>query len=251
MARGLVLDGRGQALTAASPYKVGMRVHYYREVPAEASIPFVEAILYADAHLVVADKPHFLPVAPVGSYVRETLLTRLQQRLGNPDLVPLHRIDRGTAGLVLFSAAPASRARYQALFRDRRIDKYYEAIAPALPAQRFPLIRASRIVRGEPFVLSCEVAGPANSLTRIDVVRAEGPLWKYVLQPITGKKHQLRVHLAALGAPIVNDDFYPAITERAADDFSRPLQLLARSLRFQDPLTGAEREFRSGLELGT
>lgn len=249
MARGRVLDAHGQALLPAAAYKAGMRVHYYREVPAETPIPFAESVLHVDAHLVVADKPHFLPVMPAGEYVRETLLTRLRQRLSNPELVPLHRIDRGTAGLVLFSAQAGSRARYQALFRDRQIAKRYEAIAPALPALRFPLVRATRIVRGEPFVRSQETAGPANSETRIEVERTENQLWRYVLHPVTGKKHQLRVHMAALGAPILNDDFYPAMIARASDDFSQPLQLLARSVSFRDPLTGVMREFHSHLAL--
>lgn len=249
MARGLVLDAHGQALLPAAAYKAGMRVHYYREVPAEIPVPFAESVVHADEHLVVADKPHFLPVMPAGEYVRETLLTRLRLRLRNPDLVPLHRIDRGTAGLVLFSAQAGSRARYQALFRDRQIAKRYEAIAPALPALSFPLIRATRIVRGEPFVRSRETAGPANSETRIEAERTEDELWRYTLHPVTGKKHQLRVHMAALGAPILNDDFYPAMSARARDDFSRPLQLLARSVSFRDPLTGAAREFHSRFEL--
>lgn len=249
MARGLVLDAQGFPLTPASRYRSGLRIHYYREVPAEAPIPFVESILHADAHLVVADKPHFLPVTPVGNYVHETLLTRLTRRLDNPDLVPLHRIDRGTAGLVLFSASRQSRAAYQALFRDRQIEKRYAAIAPALPALKFPLTRATRIVRGEPFVLSREVAGPANTQTRVEAERSDGKFWRYALYPVTGKKHQLRVHLAALGAPIVNDDFYPVMTGRAADDFSRPLQLLAQSLIFRDPLSGAERRFDTQFKL--
>ncbi|HWK73422.1 MAG TPA: pseudouridine synthase [Povalibacter sp.] len=249
MARGRVLDEHGRPLLPAAAYKAGMRVHYYREVVAETPIPFAESVLHADEHLVVADKPHFLPVIPAGEYVRETLLTRLRQRLCNPDLVPLHRIDRGTAGLVLFSAQAGSRARYQALFRERQIAKRYEAIAPALPALRFPLTRSTRIVRGEPFVRSREAAGPANSETRIEAERSDGELWRYTLHPITGKKHQLRVHMAALGAPILNDDFYPAMIARASDDFSQPLQLLARSVSFRDPLTGGVREFHSRLEL--
>jgi len=249
MDRGRVLDDRGVALTPASPYRPGLRVYYYCEVPAEAPIPFAETLLYADEHLVVADKPHFLPVAPVGRYVRETLLTRLRQRLANPELSPLHRIDRGTAGLVMFSAQAVSRNAYQALFREGRIAKHYEAIAPALPARQFPLTCASRIVRGEPFVRSQEVVGPVNARTRIEAAHGEGRLWRYTLYPETGKKHQLRVHLAALGAPIVNDDFYPVMVERAVDDFSRPLQLLARGIRFRDPVTGGEREFVSRFRL--
>ena len=99
-ARGRVQDARGLPLDAAMPYRVGQEVRYFREVDDEPPVPFEERIVHADAHLVIADKPHFLPVTPAGGHVRETLLARLVGRLGNPDLVPLHRIDRDTAGLV-------------------------------------------------------------------------------------------------------------------------------------------------------
>jgi tRNA pseudouridine32 synthase/23S rRNA pseudouridine746 synthase len=247
--RGLVLDEHGRALRLDAAYRVGMRVHYYREVPHEQPIPFNESILHADADLIVVDKPHFLPVSPVGQYVRETLLTRLQAQLGNLDLVPLHRIDRGTAGLVMFSGNPATRDAYQALFRERRIRKCYEAIAPGLPDLQFPIVRRSRLERGDPFVRSREVPGAANAETRIEVMDSGAVSWRYALWPLTGKKHQLRVHMAALGAPIRNDDFYPEMVERDRCDFTRPLQLLARSLSFVDPLSGRSCTFTSAREL--
>ena len=251
-ARGRVLDAAGTPLTIDAPYRAGADIRYFREVADEAAIPFQENVLYADAHLVVADKPHFLPVTPAGGHVRETLLARLVQRLGNPDLVPLHRIDRDTAGLVLFSANPATRDAYQSLFRHRRIRKYYEALAPALPALSFPLVHASRLEKGEPFFRMREVDGAANSETRIDVIERGEECWRYALEPVTGRKHQLRVHMAALGAPILNDRVYPRLA--SADiglrpDFARPLQLLARGLAFDDPLSGAERRFESSLRL--
>ncbi|MGH8026769.1 MAG: pseudouridine synthase, partial [Pseudoxanthomonas sp.] len=198
-ARGRVLDSGRRPLPADAPYRVGMTLHYFREVAEEPRIPFEETILHADQHLVVADKPHFLPVAPAGVHVRETLLTRLAQRLGNPDLVPLHRIDRGTAGLVLFSADKSSRDAYQALFRERRMEKCYEAVAPGLPGLRFPLLRESRIVKSEPFFRMQEEEGQANSRTRIEVLESDGGWWRYALFPVSGRKHQLRVHMAALG----------------------------------------------------
>lgn len=248
-ARGRVLDEDGLPFAAEHPYRAGMRVHYFREVDAESPIPFAESIVHADADLVVADKPHFLPVAPSGRHVAETLLARLVARLDNPHLVPLHRIDRDTAGLVLFSANPATRARYQALFRERAIEKSYEALAAPLPDFAFPLVRRTRIVAGTPFFRMRETAGAANSETHIGVISREAARWRYALQPVSGRKHQLRVHMAALGAAIENDPYYPELHTVDPADFSRPLRLVARALDFEDPLDGRRRRFESGIAL--
>ena len=249
MARGRVVDGDGRWLTPDTPHRLGLEVYYYREVSDEPRIPFHEDVLHSDADLLVADKPHFLTVTPAGAHVHETLLGRLIRRTGNSALVPLHRIDRDTAGLVLFSANPHSRSRYQALFRERRIEKSYEAIAPALPDVEFPCTRCSRMVAGEPFFRMQEIEGPANSETRIDVLARDDGTWRYSLTPITGRKHQLRVHMAALGAPIANDRMYPSLLHCAAGDHSAPLQLLAKRLSFIDPFSGIERRFSSNFEL--
>jgi tRNA pseudouridine32 synthase/23S rRNA pseudouridine746 synthase len=247
--RGRVLDADGMPIDEGTPHRAGMRLHYFREVASEPTVSGEEVVLHADEHLVVVDKPHFLPVTPAGAYVRQTLLARLVERLGNPALVPLHRLDRETAGLVLFSAQPASRDAYLALFRQRRIAKRYEALAAPLPGLAFPHVRRSRLERGEPFFRMREVEGEANSQTRVEVIERGARLWRYALEPQTGRKHQLRVHMAALGAPIRNDRFYPQLQERSSEDFSRPLQLLARALAFVDPLSGHPREFRSGRSL--
>ncbi|KAF1017512.1 MAG: Ribosomal large subunit pseudouridine synthase A [Stenotrophomonas maltophilia] len=241
-ARGRVQDAQGRALAPDQPWQVGLEILYFREVSDEPPIPFSERILYQDEHLLVADKPHFLPVVPAGGFVRETLLARLIARTGNPDLVPLHRLDRLTAGLLLFSVQPGSRDAYQRLFRERCIEKTYEALAPALPGQAFPLQRHSRLVPGEPFFRMAEAPGVPNAQTRIELIDVCGPVWHYRLQPVTGRKHQLWVHMAALGAPILGDDLYPRLCTAAAD---APLQLLARELAFTDPVSGQPRRFSS------
>lgn len=249
-ARGLVRDAHDAPLPADAPYVVGALIRYFREVTDEAPIAARERLVHVDAHLVVVDKPHGLPVMPAGRHVEHTLLTRLVRRLGNPDLVPLHRLDRETAGLVLFSADRDTRAAYHALFRDRLVDKHYEALAAPLPGHAFPLLRASHIARGEPFFRMREVDGAApNATTRIDVLGRGARRWRYALQPVSGRKHQLRVQMAALGAPIENDRWYPTLLEAVNDEPTRPLQLLARSLSFVDPIDGAPRRFDSGLSL--
>lgn len=248
-ARGRVQDAEGRALAADMPWQVGLEIRYFREVADEPVIPFVETILHHDAHLLVADKPHFLPTAPAGAFVRETLLARLIERTGNTELVPLHRLDRLTAGLVLFSTRPETRDAYQRLFRERRIEKTYEALAPALPDLRFPLERRSRLQAGEPFFRMAEVPGEPNARTRVEVIDAHGPVWRYRLVPESGRKHQLRVHMAALGAPILGDGFYPQLQDRPQGEGEPPLQLLAQALAFDDPLTSQRRSFRSARTL--
>ncbi|HVI56334.1 MAG TPA: pseudouridine synthase [Luteibacter sp.] len=243
MERGLV-ETDGHAVHRLTPYRPGDVVVYRREVANEPRIPFEETIVYQDDDLVVADKPHFLPVMPAGRHVEETLSVRLVRRLGNPDLVALHRLDRSTAGLVVFSARPSSRDAYTRLFRERAIAKTYEALAAPLPGHAFPLTRCSRIERGEPFFRSREVHGPANATTHVDVIERGQDVWRYRLEPVTGRKHQLRVHMDGLGAPILGDPLYPVLREEAAD-FSEPLQLLARELSFIDPFSGDERRFLS------
>ena len=245
MAHQLVMDEFGGLVTPERPYPGPMRIYYYRAVDVEARIPFEEAVLYQDDHLVVADKPHFLPVTPSGHYLQETLLVRLKKRLGIDTLIPIHRIDRETAGLVLFSTQPDERNAYQAMFRDHAVTKHYEAIAPWRQDLTWPIIRKSRIVEDEPFFRQREVPGQPNSETHMDVIEKSGGSARYALSPVTGKKHQLRVHMNALGLPILNDRMYPPVAETPDDDYRLPLQLLAKSIAFTDPVTGQARHFQS------
>lgn len=242
---GLVVDEFGATVTPERPFRGHMRVYYYRALSDEPRVPFEASVLFQDEHLVVADKPHFLPVTPSGHYLQETLLVRLKNSLGLNSLTPLHRIDRETAGLVLFSVNPAERDAYQALFRQHAVTKHYEAIAPWREDLDFPLTRKSRIVQGEPFFRQAEASGESNSETHIRVLEVSGDKARYALNPITGKKHQLRVHMNALGIPIVNDRMYPPVQPTPDDDYRHPLQLLAKSIAFEDPVTGQARQFDS------
>ncbi len=256
MQAGSVLSEDGQPLAPEAPYSGGSRVYYWRELRQETPIPFESAVLFEDEHLLVADKPHFLPVTPGGRYVRETLLVRLKARLALPDLSPLHRIDRETAGLVLLCKRPQDRDAYQSLFRHRKVDKVYEAVAPWRADLRFPLTRQSHILEDERAFYRMrearpEEGHPANSETRIECVRREGERALYRLYPISGKRHQLRVHMHGLGLPIEGDQFYPVVRRgpQDAEDFAQPLQLLARGIAFTDPVTGQARCFESARSL--
>ena len=251
---GEVLDTQGQPVQAEQPYASGSRLFYYRHIADEPALPVQERVVFQDDHLVVADKPHFMPVTPGGRYVQQTLLVRLKRQLGIDTLSPVHRIDRETAGLVLLSVRPQDRNAYQALFRERQVHKVYEAVAPYRPelALALPLTRRSRIEAcATQFFRSEETQGTPNCETTLSLLKVQGDSALYRLEPLTGKRHQLRIHMNALGLPIEGDQFYPQVLRGSEDgeDFSQPLQLLARSLSFTDPVTGQPRNFTSGQSL--
>jgi len=247
LAQGLVLNEDGQTALPDQACHAGQRLYYYRHLADEPMLPFQAQVLFEDEHLLVADKPHFMPVTPSGRYVQQSLLVQLKRLTGCADLVPLHRIDRETAGLVLLGKRLQDRDAYHALFRDKEIHKIYHAVAAAPQGLALPPVYASRLVPGEPFFRTKEVPGPANSETRMRVLKTEGGRALYQLEPITGKRHQLRVHMNALGLPIEGDPFYPTVSRGpdAPEDFSQILQLLAHSLVFVDPITEQDRAFSS------
>jgi tRNA pseudouridine32 synthase/23S rRNA pseudouridine746 synthase len=249
MNRGEVVDADGVRLGPGSPYRPGACVFYYRELEGETPIPFDEQVLYHDDHILVADKPHFLPVIPSGRFLHETLLVRLKKKTGLAHLTPIHRLDRETAGVLIFSHNPSTRGKYQSLFQQRAVEKIYEALAPTLAGIDFPIIYRSRMVDGKPFFRMKEVAGEPNSETHIRILENRGDVTLYQLRPVTGKKHQLRLHLAALGIPIINDAFYPVALPCKGDDVSHPLKLLAKAISFRDPVNGEERYFESSRKI--
>lgn len=248
--RGELVDEFGRCVAQDTPLLHGLRLYYYREVLQEPDVPFEARILFQDAHIVVADKPHFLPVTPGGNYLQNTLLIRLKNQLGLPDLSPVHRIDRDTAGLVLFAVNKSERGAYQSLFRERSVHKRYEAIAPWNPCITFPREHVSRMQESDNFIRMQEVPGVANSFTRMEVLEHNSCWARYRLEPVSGKRHQLRVHMAALGLGLKGDGLYPEVDDAPEGDFSHPLLLLAQRLEFRDPVTSLKRTFVSERNLG-
>ncbi|AVH59709.1 MULTISPECIES: RluA family pseudouridine synthase [Streptomyces] len=244
---GLIVGEDGRPLTAETAYVPGMFVWFHRELPDEERVPFALDVVYRDEHIVVADKPHFLATTPRGSHVAETVLARLRRELDLPTLGAAHRLDRLTAGLVLFTVRPEERGAYQSLFRDKLVGKEYEAVAAYDAGLDLPRTVRSRIVKERGVLAAQEVAGEPNAVSRVELREHRDGVGLYRLLPRTGQTHQLRVHMNALGVPILGDPLYPVVTGPVpAGDFRRPLQLLARVLEFTDPVTGHDHRFVSG-----
>ncbi|SFT77032.1 RluA family pseudouridine synthase [Arthrobacter sp. ov118] len=270
---GEIVGEAGVALDRSTPLQDHTFIWYYRTLPPETRMPVELNILHQDDHLLVVDKPHFLPTTPGGTYIQESALVRLRNQLGLPDLIPMHRLDRMTAGVLLLSTNPATRGKYQVLFEKRQVQKEYECVAaaapaPGYPAVDFPVVVRNRMTKSRSYLLAEVIDGEPNTETRIELLRtfdagtpsggspaaglAADPAGRralYRLEPHSGKTHQLRVHMASLGLGIVNDAFYPELLDKAPDDYAKPLQLLARGIRFIDPISGTPVEYRSGLNL--
>lgn len=266
---GEIVGEGGVPLTRHTRLEDHTFIWYYRTLPPETRLPVEISILHRDDHLLVVDKPHFLPTTPGGTYIQESALVRLRNQLDLPDLIPMHRLDRMTAGVLLFSTNPQTRGKYQVLFEKRQVQKDYECVsaaepAPGHPAVEFPVVVRNRMTKSRSYLLAEVVEGEPNTETRIERLEtfdagahpgaggtapAAPALARYRLEPHTGKTHQLRVHMASLGLGIVNDAFYPDLLDKAPDNFGKPLQLLARGIRFVDPVSGRPVEYRSGLEL--
>ncbi len=242
---GEVVDGDGEPIGPATPFAPKTWVFMYRDPAPEPRVPFEIEILHRDDDLLVVDKPHFLATMPRGLHVIESALVRLRRELDLPDLSPIHRLDRLTAGVLIFSLRPANRGAYQTMFAKRRVTKYYEAVAPHRPAVTMPTTVESRIVKYRGTPTAQQVPGEPNARTRIELLAVDGERALYGLHPETGKVHQLRLHMNSLGLPIVGDNFYPVLLDTDRQDYSDPLQLLAKSIEFDDPIIGTHRRFES------
>jgi tRNA pseudouridine32 synthase/23S rRNA pseudouridine746 synthase len=245
---GLVTDDEGHPVALDTPCRARLRLSYFREVTAEPPVDDDVRILCRDDHLLVACKPHGMPVTPGGRFVNACLLARVRDIAGTADIAPLHRLDRDTAGLVLFSVDASSRGPYHRLFALGRVAKRYEALcrAPDGPWTDDRVIESR--IEPDPtlWFRSREATGPVNARTRVHLLERRGEWARFALEPLTGKRHQLRLHMAAIGAPILHDRLYPKVRTRPDDDDSHPpLLLLARALDFSDPITGAARHFIS------
>jgi tRNA pseudouridine32 synthase/23S rRNA pseudouridine746 synthase len=247
---GKVLDESGHPITAQTAYAPSKRIFYFREVENEPVIPFTERILFQNDEILVACKPHFLPVIPGGRYVEECLLNRLRAKTGIADLAPIHRLDRETAGVVIFSVNKNTRGLYHGLFMQGKVEKTYHALAEVpTPPRESQWTVENRIVHGDPWFRMKTVPGAANARSQIELLEVKGNRGLFRLMPMTGKTHQLRLHMSGLGFRIVNDKYYPDLQPESDDDFSQPLQLLAKQVRFHDPVSGENREFCSAQEL--
>lgn len=241
--------GADGPLPVDAPYEPETFVWFHRDLPDEVQIDAPIDVIHRDENLLVVHKPHFLSTIPRGRHVLQTALVKLRREHELPDLSPAHRLDRATAGVLVLVVKPELRGRYQTLFAKRRVHKEYEAIARHRPDVPFPQTVRSRIVKQRSVLAAYETPGEPNAETRIELVDVHNGLARYRLFPRTGRTHQLRVHMNSLGIPILGDRFYPTLTESGLDDFSRPLQLLARTIAFTDPVTGKDREFTSPARL--
>ncbi|PVZ71764.1 pseudouridine synthase [Pelagibaculum spongiae] len=247
-----ILDGKvhwhdGQLISLDSQFVPRQRVYYYREVAKESLIPFEEKLLFQNDHILLVYKPHFLAVNPSGNFVNECLVNRLRLKLDNPNIVASHRLDRATAGIMLLCKQPENRHLYHELFKQRKISKTYQAIATlSSPLQQLEQGQLAvpqnwsvrnHIAKATPSFMRHVIDGEANSHSEISLIEVNNNLGLFELEPVTGKTHQLRLHMMSLGMPIHNDRLYPQLLDKAADDFENPLKLLAKRLRFTDPIT--------------
>lgn len=240
----------GLAVAEEHPYSPHTFVWFHRDLPGEAHVPGTIHLIHQDERLVVVDKPAFLSTIPRGRHVRQSVVVRLRDELGLPELSPLHRLDRITSGLLMLATERRWRGAYQSLFQDGAVHKTYRALAPVRADLELPVTVRNHIAKRRG-TWQAEVVpdAPINAETRVELESQHGGLGVYRLTPRTGRTHQLRLHLHGLGIPILGDPLYPTVRDIAVDDFSRPLQLLAGEIELTDPIDGTTRRFTGVREL--
>jgi len=238
---GEVVDRDGVVVDATTVLAPGAHVYHYRDLPDEVVVPFSIPVLYRDDTIVVVDKPHFLATMPRGSHIAQTALIRLRRELDLPELSPAHRLDRLTAGVLLFTTRREVRGAYQKLFAAGLVAKTYLAMSSAQPGLVGPQVVSNRIIKQRGVLQARIEPGEPNAETRVEPL-GQG---RYRLTPRTGRTHQLRLHMATLGVAIDNDPLYPEVIDVQPGDFTAPLRLIAQRLEFDDPLTGHRRCFVS------
>lgn len=243
--RGEIVDEHARVVDAQTRYAPTRFLYFYRDPAPEIPVPFELEVLHHDDELLVVDKPHFLATIPRGAHITETAVVRLRKEFDLPELTPAHRLDRMTAGVLVFVIQRRHRRAYQELFVDRQVAKEYRAVARHDPSLTFPRTVRSRIVKEHGVMTATEEPGEPNSETRIDLLDTRSGRGLYHLEPLTGRTHQLRLHMCSLGIPIEGDNYYPEFSRSIPGDFSTPLQLLASAVEFTDPLSGRVRRFES------
>ena len=246
---GEIVDASGTPLVAESPIVPRADIYLYRDPPIEPVVPFATPVLHRDENLLVVDKPHFLATMPRGKYIARSALVVLRRELDLPELSPVHRLDRLTAGVLMFTVRREVRRAYQELFADRAVTKVYDAVARYEPSLSLPVTLRSRMIKERGVLRAEEVPGEPNAETFLELSEHDGRHGMYTLHPRTGRTHQLRLHMNSIGIPILGDNFYPEFYDVADDDYSTPLQLLARSIEFRDPFSGEQRRFESNRRL--
>ena len=248
---GEFVDASGTPVRPDAPFVAQSAVWAHRDLPAEVAHPEEPVVLHRDERIVVVDKPHDMATMPRGRHVVQSALARTRVLTGEHRLAPAHRLDRPTAGVLMFTTEQRWRGAYQRVFADGLAHKEYLAVAPVRAGLDLPLVRRTHLVKEHGTHQAHEVeGGEPNAETLVELLEtatgrgaAGETLGLYRLTPRTGRTHQLRCQLDGLGIPIHDDPLYPVERDVPLDDFSTPLQLLAAVLAFDDPVDGRPRRF--------
>lgn len=249
LADGTFVDDAGRPLTGREAYRPHTFVWFHRTLRDEVEVPGELRVIHRDERIVVLDKPHFLSTIPRGRHVVQSAVVKARLMLELPELSAAHRLDRGTAGVLLMTTQKRWRAAYHSIFTARTARKVYHAVAPFDPTLTFPRRVESHLVKRVGTLQAETLDEEPNAFTDISVLDVRDGLALYEVRPLTGKTHQIRAHFNQLGIPLLGDPLYPVVRETPIDDFSTPLRLLAHSLEFSDPVDGSLRRFESGRAL--